>query len=218
MLNYLNTTSTFGKQTKDNFINRKFQCRPTYSLIHSFSCSLCLWGESRGPQPEEDSKYFTINSIGVRGGGSEGSRAAAPPVLKNFRANSVFRASASCSKILNEKCISIQWKISGQLCFSGQAQVAQKSWMIKNIFNTVENFTANSVFQGKVKKFSIRYIQPVQAITAKFLVRENTTRKELHPLELTSKVTTEFAYNGHCRRLHQERYCRIEVMSELKCM
>jgi len=24
-------------------------------------------------------------------------------------------------------------KISGQLCFSGQAQVAQKSWMIKNI-------------------------------------------------------------------------------------
>jgi len=25
--------------------------------------------------------------------------------------------------------------------------------MVKNIFNTVENFTANSVFQGKVKKF-----------------------------------------------------------------
>ena len=30
----------------------------------------------------------------------------------------------------------------------------------------------------------------------KFLVWENTTRKELQPLELTSKVTTEFAYNG----------------------
>ena len=29
MLNYLNTTLTFGKQTKDNFINRKVQCRPT---------------------------------------------------------------------------------------------------------------------------------------------------------------------------------------------
>jgi len=39
--------------------------------------------------------------------------------------------------------------------------------MIKNIYS--ENFMANSVFQGKVKKFS------------KFLVMENTTRKELHP-------------------------------------
>jgi len=36
----------------------------------------------------------------------------------------------------------------------------------------------------------------VKAITVKFLVRENTTRKELQPLELTSKITTEFAYNG----------------------
>ena len=36
----------------------------------------------------------------------------------------------------------------------------------------------------------------LKAITAKFLVWENTTRKELQPLELTSKVTTEFACNG----------------------
>ena len=79
------------------------------------------------------------------------------------RANSVFRASASCSKILNyrkyvfntvkisgrlcslsqvqvaqtpwmiKNVCSIQWKFSGKPCFSGQAQVAQKSWMIKNI-------------------------------------------------------------------------------------
>jgi len=90
--------------------------------------------------------------------------------------------------------------------------------MIKNIFNRVKDFTANSVFQGKVKKFSIRYIEPVKAITAKLLVRENTTRKELHPLELTSKITTEFAYNGISRRWHKQRYCRIEVINELKCM
>jgi len=45
-----------------------------------------------------------------------------------------------------------------------------------------------------------------------------TTRKELHPLELTSKASTEFAYNGTSRRLYKERYCRIEVISELKCM
>jgi len=59
-------------------------------------------------------------TIGVQGGGSGG--AAAPPGLKIFRANSVFRASASCSKILNDK---------------------------KYMFNTVKNFRVNCVFQGK---------------------------------------------------------------------
>jgi len=39
----------------------------------------------------------------------------------------------------------------------------------------------------------------VKAITVKFLVWENTTRKEFQPLELTSKVTTECAYNGTSR-------------------
>jgi len=58
----------------------------------------------------------------------------------------------------------------------------------------------------------------VKAITVKFLVCENTTRKELHPLELTSEVTTEFANNGTSRGLHKERYCWIEVVSELKIM
>jgi len=49
--------------------------------------------------------------------------------VKNFRANSVFRASAGCSKFWMIKNIySIQW-IQGTLCFSGKAQVAQKSWM-----------------------------------------------------------------------------------------
>ena len=79
---------------------------------------------------------------------------------KNSRATLFFRASASCSKILdskkyieysekfqgkpcfqgkrnllkilNTKIYSLQWKFSGQLCFfSGQAQVAQKSWTVK---------------------------------------------------------------------------------------
>jgi len=39
----------------------------------------------------------------------------------------------------------------------------------------------------------------VKTIAVKFLVWENTTRKELHPFELTCKVTTEFAYNGTSR-------------------
>jgi len=45
------------------------------------------------------------------------------PRLEKFRANSVFRASSSCSKIPKEK----------------------------KYFNTVKNFRANSVFQGKHK-------------------------------------------------------------------
>jgi len=74
-----------------------------------------------------------------------------------------FRASTSCSKILNDekyiqhsetfqgtlcfsgqaqscskilwmiKIYSMQWNVSGQTLFSGQAQVSQKSWKIKNI-------------------------------------------------------------------------------------
>jgi len=58
----------------------------------------------------------------------------------------------------------------------------------------------------------------VKAITVKFLVWESTTRKEPQPLELTSKVTRELAYNGTSRELHKERYCRIHIISELKCI
>ena len=65
----------------------------------------------------------------------------------------------------------------------------------------------------------VAYIFPsVKVITIKFLVWENTARKELQPLELTSKETTEFAYNGTSRGLHKERYCRIDIISELKCI
>jgi len=49
----------------------------------------------------------------------------------------------------------------------------------------------------------------VKAITGKYLVWENTTRKELQPLELTSKVATEFAYNG------TSRGCMKNVITEL---
>jgi len=70
--------------------------------------------------------------------------------------NSVFRSSASCSEIPNnEKDIQNSEQFQRTRCFSGQSQVAQKSWMGKKIFNTVKNFTANSVYQGTVKKFSM---------------------------------------------------------------
>jgi len=58
----------------------------------------------------------------------------------------------------------------------------------------------------------------VKAITVKFLVWQNTTGKELQLLEFTSKVTTEFAFNVISRGLHKEHYCRIDTISELKCI
>ena len=70
-------------------------------------------------------KFYIIITIGVRGGGSGGGRR--PPVLKNFRANSVFRAKASCSNILNDKKYIFNNVNSGRTLFSGQAQVDQTS-------------------------------------------------------------------------------------------
>jgi len=35
--------------------------------------------------------------------------------------------------------------------FQGKRRVAQKSWMVRNIFNTVKILLENSVFQGKRK-------------------------------------------------------------------
>jgi len=67
---------------------------------------------------------FTLTS-GIRGGGAGGG--ATTPLSEKFRANSVFRASASCSKFLKDK----------------------------KYFNTVKIFRATSVFQGKRKLFKI---------------------------------------------------------------
>jgi len=67
---------------------------------------------------------MSIVSSGVRGGGREGRPL---PRLEKFSANSVLKASSSCSKILKDK----------------------------KYFNTVKIFRANSVFQGKRKLFKI---------------------------------------------------------------
>jgi len=58
----------------------------------------------------------------------------------------------------------------------------------------------------------------LKAIIVNFFVWEKATRKELQPFELTSKVTTEFAHNGTSRGLHEENYCQIDIISELKCI
>jgi len=79
--------------------------------------------------------------------------------------------------------------------------------------------SGNDAFETLRCVIEVAYIfASVKAITVKFLVWENTTRKEVQPLELTSKVTTEFAYSGTSRGLHKERYYRIDIISELKCI
>jgi len=76
---------------------------------------------------------------------------AAPPVLKIFRANSVFRASASCSKILKDKKICIQYsEFRANSVFRASAR-RSKILNDKKYFNKVKNFRATRVFQGKRK-------------------------------------------------------------------
>jgi len=78
-----------------------------------FLCSFSRlrWAEVQG-----------VKISGVRGGSGR-----LPPRLEKFRANSVFRVSSSCSKILEDE----------------------------KYFNTVKNIRANSVFQGKRRLFKI---------------------------------------------------------------
>jgi len=62
--NYLNTTFAFGKQTKDNFTNRKVECRPAYLFTH-FRAHF-FFGEKRGaaplgwPEIPHDQQHFQI--------------------------------------------------------------------------------------------------------------------------------------------------------------
>jgi len=69
--------------------------------------------------------------IGARGGGS--GRAAAPPGLKNFRVNSVFRATASCSKILNNEIYFRTVKNSRATLFFRPSASCSKILNIRNL-------------------------------------------------------------------------------------
>ena len=69
-----------------------------------------------------------------------------------FRASSVSQGKRELLKTPEfKKHIQYSEKFQGNSVFSGQAQVAQQSWMVKNIFHTMKNFRAHSVFQGKRK-------------------------------------------------------------------
>jgi len=66
--------------------------------------------------------------------------------VKNSRATVFFRASASCSKILNsEKYIKYSEKFQGKLCFQGKRKLL-KIVNVKSIFTTVKIFRATLCF------------------------------------------------------------------------
>jgi len=69
---------------------------------------------------------------------------------------------------------------------------------------------SRTIRSGTVALKTLRCVIEVAYIFASVKAITVTTRKGLQPLELTSKVTTEFAYNGISRGLHKERYCRIK--------
>ena len=77
--------------------------------------------------------------------------AAAAPGLKNFRANFVFQGKRKLLKTPeNKKYIFSTVNLGHPLLFRASASCS-KLLNVKSIFNTVKNFRANSVFQGKRK-------------------------------------------------------------------
>jgi len=86
---------------------------------------------------------------------------------KNSRATLFFRASTTCSKFWMWKVCSIQWKISGQTLFFRARASCSEILNNKQYIQYSENFQGNSVFSGQaqvaqkswtVKKFSIQCI------------------------------------------------------------
>ena len=67
-----------------------------------------------------------------------------------FKAPSAFQSKHKLLKTPEcKKYIQCSDNFQGKLCFSGQVQLAQKSWMIKNAYSMHWKFQGNSVFQGK---------------------------------------------------------------------
>jgi len=76
------------------------------------------------------------------------------------------------------KNISIQWKIPGQLCFSSQAQVAQKSWMIKNMY-------------------SVQWIQGTLCFSGQAQVAQNSWMLKVYSIEW--KISGELCFPGQAQ-------------------
>jgi len=108
-----------------------------------------------------------------------------------FRATLFFSASASCSKILNDKKISLQWKIPGRSVYQGKSKLL-KTPECKSIFNTVKNFWATLFFQGERRCSKIlnskKYIQCSEKFQEKLCFQGK--RKLLKILNVKGILTT----------------------------
>jgi len=82
--------------------------------------------------------------------------------VKNSRADFLFQGKRKLFKILNNKWYFNTVRILGQICFSVQAQVAQKYWMQKYIQSS-EKFQGTLCFSGEAQVAQIlndkKYIQ-----------------------------------------------------------
>jgi len=146
----------------------------TYFLWLFYNIDCIQWRTRRGGRPLRRLKKFRANSI-FRASSSCSKILKDKKsfnTVKNFRTNAVFRASAgcskfwmiknlntvnsghslffrestSCSKIMNVKLYSIQWKFSGKTLFSEQAQVPQKS-----LYQCSKNFQGKLCFLGQAQ-------------------------------------------------------------------
>jgi len=110
---------------------KSLMIKNTYSIHWKFQGNSVFQGKRNLLKTPENKKYiFSTVNLGH-------------PLL--------FRASATCSKILNDKkYIFNTVKIPGQLCFSVQAKLAQKSWMIKNTYSIQWKFQGKLCLSGQV--------------------------------------------------------------------
>jgi len=83
--------------------------------------------------------------------------------VKNFRENAVFQGKRGLFKIMNDKKYIFNTVNSGHTLFFRASTRCSKILNVKTIFNSLEIFRANSVFQGKCKMLKIlkdkKYIQ-----------------------------------------------------------
>jgi len=137
---------------------------------------------------------------------------------EKFQGNSVFRASAGYSKLLNnKKYIQYSEKFQGTLCFSGQEQVAQKSWIIKKYIQYSE-FRTPSVFQGKRKLFKnsewkkyIPYSEKFQGnsvFSGQVLVDQNSWMYNVYSIQwkIPGKLCFFRASAGYSKLLNNKKY------------
>jgi len=113
---------------------RKFLKNPYFNAAKIFRANFVFQGKRKLFKILKDKNTFnTVNSghiLFFRTSNSCSNILNVNSILntaKNFMTNSVFRASASSSKVLKDKNISVQLKISGKLYFSKHAQVVQNS-------------------------------------------------------------------------------------------